>query len=96
MYDLQVTGQPTVNGQQVQTCAVGLGSPTAQRTAGSAVLLIDPADPTNGFVPAASATNAALGISKNVRCRANPADQLMKSAQGHQLPYRLPSESALP
>jgi hypothetical protein len=83
MYDLQVTGQPTVNGQQVQTCVVGLGSPTAQRTAGSAVLLIDPADPTNGFVPAASATNAALGISKNVRCRANPAaaDQLQGTYQ---------------
>jgi hypothetical protein len=73
MYDLVVTGQPTVAGQQVWTCVVGNTTPTAQLTAGSAVLLINPADTTNGFVPAASATNPAAGISKSVRCRANPA-----------------------
>jgi hypothetical protein len=73
MYDLVVTQQPTVNGQQVWTCIVGNTTPTAQLTAGSAVLLINPADSTNGFVPAASTTNPAAGISKNLRCRANPA-----------------------
>jgi hypothetical protein len=73
MYDLVITGQPTVSGQRVQTCIVGNNTPTAQLTAGSAVLLINPADPVNGFVPAASTTNPALGISKNIRCRNNPA-----------------------
>jgi hypothetical protein len=83
MYDLVVTTQPTVGGVQVQTCVVGLNTPTAQLTAGSGVLLIDPADPTNGFVPAASTTNPASGISKNVRCRANPvaANQLRGTYQ---------------
>jgi hypothetical protein len=73
MYDLVITGQPTVAGQQVQACVVGSNSSTAQLTGGSAVLLINPADPVNGFVPAASSSDPSQGISKSIRCRAIPA-----------------------
>ncbi len=54
IYDLAITGQPAG-----QTCVVGNSS---QLTQGSAVLLINPADTSNGFF-----------TSKNLRCRANPA-----------------------
>jgi hypothetical protein len=54
IYDLVVTAHPAG-----QTCVVGSSS---QLTQGSAVLLLNPADTTNGFF-----------TSKNVRCRGNPA-----------------------
>jgi hypothetical protein len=54
IYDLVITAHPAD-----QTCVVGSSS---QLTQGSAVLLLSPADTSNGFF-----------TSKNVRCRANPA-----------------------
>jgi len=72
IYDLVIVQQPTG-----QTCVVGSAantSPTFKLVSAAAVLMVDPTDVLNGFLPADATVPTA--VLKSIRCQNTPVDTL--------------------